>query len=68
MLHRLLDGRCPSLPINAYVIHCLSVDTRAMQGRLTCLAWAGNLLSSQVGLGTRKKSKGRSCSLKYLTT
>jgi hypothetical protein len=37
-----------------------------MHGRLTCLACAGNLASSQVGLATRKKSSSRPGSWKYL--
>jgi hypothetical protein len=44
----------------------LSLETSAMHGRLTCLACAGNLASSQVGLATRKKSSSRPCSWKYL--
>ena len=38
-----------------YVIHCLSVDTSATQGLLTCFACRGNLSSSQAGSETMKK-------------
>lgn len=50
-----------------YVIHCLSVDTRATQGRLTFLASSGYLLSSHLGSGTMYMSLSLPCSLKKRT-